>query len=361
MKPLIYFSLMFALTIPAHAARSTAQNPIVMGYYPSYDAQIKLTEIHPNRFTDIIYSFATADANGDFNPASCARFPDFVQTVHAKGLRAILALSGGGNGADFAIMVRDEQKRAAFVAAIAQLMKQTGADGLALDWEGPEPEDKAVTTQFVRELRDAMKAANPTAKLSLVVGSGAWSGRGYDGAVLRDLVDTLQVMTYDFHGDWNHAGHHTNLFADTSHADDEDFGYPGSLRYWRDTQGFPVSKILMGIAGYGRGFRAPDWGAKTTGESQYPYISYSDITNLIGHGWTRQWDAQAHAPWLLSDDKSERISYDDVQSVADKAVWMKQNKLAGFFIWELTQEEIDGDNVLTAAALQSWKDASTAH
>ena len=259
-----------------------------MGYYPSYDGAIKPAEIHPNRFTNIIYSFATADENGDFNPASCARFPDFVKTIHAQNLRAILALSGGGNGADFAKMVRDDQKRAAFIAAIGDLIKQTGADGVAVDWEGPEPEDKAVTTQFVRELRDATKAANTDAKLILVVGSGAWSGRGYDGAALRDWVDYLQVMTYDFHGPWNHAGHHTNLFADTSHADDEDFGYPSSLRYWRDVQGFPADKIMMGIAGYGRGFKVPAWGVKTTGQSQYPEISYSDILGLIGHGWTRQ-------------------------------------------------------------------------
>ena len=304
-----------------------------MGYYPSHDGAIKPAEIHPNRFTDIIYSFATADENGDFNPASCARFPDFVKTIHAQNLRAILALSGGGNGADFAKMVRDDQKRAAFIAAIAQLVKQTGADGVAVDWEPDEAQDKSLVTQLVRELRDATKAANPAAKLILVAGSGAWSGRSFDGANLRDLVDTLQVMTYDFHGEWNHAGHHANLLPDPSHAADEDFGYPGALKYWRDVQGFPADKIMMGIAGYGRGFKVPAWGAKITGQSQYPEISYSDITNLIGHGWTRQWDATAHAPWLLSDDKSERISYDDVQSVADKAVWMKQQKLAGFFIW----------------------------
>ena len=330
-----------------------------MGYYPSYDAQLTLAEIHDNRFTDIIYSFATADKNGEFDAESCAGFSAFVQTVHARKLRAILALSGGGNGDNFAVMVRDADKRARFVAAIGDLVKTTGADGIALDWEGPAPADKQLTTQLARELRAAMKAANPDAKLILVVGSDAWSGRGYDGPNLRDSVDILQVMTYDFHGSWNKAGHHTNLFADSSHADDDEeiFSYPNSLRYWRDEQKFPAAKIMMGIAGYGRGFRARDWGVKATGESRFPYISYADIQGLIGHGWTRQWDAQAHAPWLLSDDKTERISYDDVQSVADKAVWMRQNHLAGFFIWEMSQEEIGGDNVLTAAALQAWNQA----
>ena len=350
-------ALALSLSRAANAQNNSNNTPLVMGYYPSYDTQIAAQEIHPNRFTDVIYSFATADKNGDFVPASCAQFPDFVQTVHAKNLRAILALSGGGNGADFAKMANDDQKRAAFVAAIGQLIRQTGADGVALDWEPDEAQNKAITTQLIRELHDATKAANPAAQLILVVGSGAWSGRSFDGAAVKDWVDTLQVMTYDFHGEWSVAGHHTNLFASGADEPDDGFNYPDSLRYWRDVQGFPASKILMGIAGYGRGFRAPKWGVKASGESQYPYIAYSQIVKLIGQGWTRKWDAQAHAPWLLSADKTERISYDDVRSVADKAVWMKRNGLAGFFIWELTQEEVGGDNVLTAAALQAWKNA----
>ena len=341
--------------------QTTAQ-PIVMGYYPSYRAALAPEELHDDRFTDVIYSFAKVDAQGVLDKESYAAFPAFVETVHAKNLRAILGLSGGGNGGHFGKMVRDEGKRAQFVAAMGELVKTTNADGLALDWEQPEPEDKPLTTKLVRELRAAMKAANPDAKLILVVNASAWSGRGYDGPALRDSVDYLHIMSYDFHGPWNHAGHHTNLFTTSADKEDGDaFSYPKSLQYWHETQGFPIDKILMGIVGYGRGFRAPDWGAKNIGDSEYPEISYADIQNLIGHGWTREWDAQAHAPWLLSDDKSQRISYDDAQSVADKATWMRTQNLPGFFIWELTQEEVGGDNALTAAALRAWENAAPAN
>ena len=342
----------------AQTDQATAK-PVVMGYYPSYRAVLTPSELRPDRFTDIIYSFAKVDETGALDTESYAAFPAFVKTVHAKKLRAILGLSGGGNGDNFGKMVRDEKERAAFVAALGELVKTTGADGFALDWEQPEPEDKPLTTKLVRELRAAMKAANPDAKLIMVVNASAWSGRGYDGPALRDSVDYLHIMSYDFHGPWNHAGHHTNLFATSADKEDGDaFSYPKSLQYWHETQGFPSDKILMGIVGYGRGFRAPNWGAKTTGDSQYPEISYADIqNNLIGHGWTRQWDSEAHAPWLLSDDKTQRISYDDKQSVADKAAWIKSQHLPGFFIWEMVQEEVGGDNELTAAALNAWEKA----
>ena len=80
---------------------------------------------------------------------------------------------------------------------------------------------------------------------------------------------------------------------------------------------------------------------------------------LIGKGWTRQWHADAHAPWLLSADKTDRISYDDPQSVADKAVWMKQSGMPGFFIWKMSQEYINGDFALTQAARRAWLDAKS--
>ena len=345
--------------MPANAnlSNNPRARPLVMGYYPSYRAQLAPAEIRADRFTHVLYSFAQVNAGGELDAASCAGLAEFVQIARAQGVQTLIGLSGGSNGAPFAQMARDESKRARFVADIAQVMKQSGADGLALDWEQPTAQDIEINTRLVHELRAAIQAADGDATLTLVVNANAAESAGYDGPALRDAVDYLHIMSYDFHGPWNHAGHHANLFA--SEGDAEGFSFPKGLEYWRDVQGFPVGKILMGLAGYGRGFRAPAWESKPTEPSRYPEISYAALRGLIGHGWSRQWDAAAHAPWLLSDDKTERISYDDPQSVADKALWMKRNGLAGFFIWELTQEAVEGDNVLTAAALQAWVEAPT--
>ena len=341
---------------PPQAPAQEHAQPMVMGYYPSYRTELPPAQIRADRFTHAIYSFAKADAQGALDATSSATFPAFVSAVHAHGIKAILGLSGGGNAANFAVMVHDTAKRAAFVKAVSALVKTTGADGIALDWEQPEAQDKPLTTQLVKQLRAGVKAAQPDAILVLVVNSQPYNGRGYDGPALRGSVDYLHIMAYDFHGSWNEAGHHTNLFpSDYDKKRGEAYSYPDALKYWRDTQGFATDKILMGIVGYGRGFRVPDWGVKETSASRYPEITYADITALIGQGWTRQWDAQAHAPWLLSDDGTERISYDDPQSVADKAAWMKEQGLPGFFIWELAQEYQGSDNVLTAAALQAWE------
>ena len=335
-----------------------AKKPLVMGYFPSYQTVLNPDEVRADRFTHVIYSFLTVDANGALDAASWANAPAITAAMHRKGVKVLLALSGGSNGDNFAKMARDPQKNAKFLTDAIAAMKKCGADGLVLDWEQPAAEDKALTTALVSALHRKIKAANPDAILVLVVNFGAWSSQGYDGPKLAKEVDYLHVMTYDFHGPWNHAGHHTSLFASKDDVEDgANLTYPAALQYWHGVQGFPLDKILFGIAGYGRGFRAPAWGAKVTGDAKYPEITYRDLSALIGHGWTRHWDADAHAPWLLSDDGSERISYDDPQSVADKARWMKDRGMPGFFIWEMSQEYLNGDNALTAAAQKAWLDA----
>lgn len=340
------------------AKASRAAPPIVMGYYPSYRGVADPSAIRFDRFTHIIQSFVTVDAGGKAVVPSRIAQSNLIPIAHGAGAKVILGLSGGSNGADFGKMVRDPQKSAAFIRDIVHIMLESKADGLALDWEVPEPDDKAVTVEFVTHLRKEMKAAKPDSLLILVVNSSPGNSHGYDGPKLHDQVDFLHVMSYDFHGPWNGAGHHTSLYAGQADAKDNPyFSYPAILSYWRDAQGFRPEQIIFGIAGYGRGFKVHDWGEKSVGDSQYPEIAFKDARALIGHGWTRQWDGQAHAPWLLKDDGTERISYDDPQSVADKARWMKSQGLPGFFIWELTQEESDGDNVLTAAAQKAWNDA----
>ncbi len=348
------FALLSSCAMPQH---SQAAPPLIMGYYPSYRTSPSPADIRFDRFTHIIQSFVSADANGKAVATDGLSAQPLVPDAHAKGVKVLLALGGGANGKSFGLMVRDPTKRAQFITDVVKMMTHGAYDGLVIDWEQPEATDKAVTTEFVAQLRAQTRAANPASLLILVVNCKPNNSSGYDGPRLRDNVDYLQVMTYDYHGPWSHAGHHTSLYADVSDTTDgKVLSFPTTVSYWHDVQGFRTDQILLGLAGYGRGFKVSNWYEKPTAPSQYPEISFRDTRALIGHGWTRQWDGEAHAPWLLSDDKTDRISYDDEQSCADKSQWIKQNNLPGFFIWEMTQDYVDGDNLLIAAAQNAWKD-----
>jgi chitinase len=48
----------------------------------------------------------------------------------------------------------------------------------------------------------------------------------------------------------------------------------------------------------------------------------------------RQWDAAADAPWLWNARTRTFISYDDPESIAAKAAFVKAHDLGGIMYWE---------------------------
>ena len=336
---------------PGHAAP-----PIVIGYYPSYRDSLTPQNIRFDRFTHLVHTFVTADADGKMKTDGTLPSSALTAAAHAKGVQVLLGMGGGSGGKNFGAMARNPEQRAQFITDIVKLMGDNGYDGLVVDWEYPLAGDKDGLTEFVAQLKTQMRAVKADAILGLNVNAKPNNSKGFDGPKLKDNVDLLMVMTYDFHGPWSHAGYNTPLYevaGDT--VDGKVLSFGAALSYWRDVQGFAPDQIIFGLAGYGRGFKVAQWGEKPAAASQYPTIAFKQARALIGNGWTRQWDAEAHVPWLLSDDKTDRISYDDEESVADKAQWMKSQGLPGFFIWEIWQDYVDGDNLLVAAAEKAWE------
>ena len=64
-------------------------------------------------------------------------------------------------------------------------------------------------------------------------------------------------------------------------------------------------------------------------------------------GYHRYWDADAQAPWLWNARTRRFISYDDPQSIAAKAAFVKARHLGGIMYWE---ESLDPSGELLDAA-----------
>ena len=170
----------------------------------------------------------------------------------------------------FSDMAASEAHRHAFLQSAIALFQQYRFDGLDLDWEYPgatwhggRPEDKANFVTLVAEARAALTAAAAAAGrapylLTMAAGVGkANVDNGYDIAALAPPMDFINLMTYDMHGAWEATmNHHAPLHAGESTAP---FDYPLSVEwavdYWI-AGGCPASKLVLGLAAYGRGYRA---------------------------------------------------------------------------------------------------------
>lgn len=56
--------------------------------------------------------------------------------------------------------------------------------------------------------------------------------------------------------------------------------------------------------------------------------------------WTRIYDSFRSSPYMFRND--EWLSYENVQSVAEKAQLIQEHSLGGVMIWSIQQDDIDG-------------------
>ena len=68
-------------------------------------------------------------------------------------------------------------------------------------------------------------------------------------------------------------------------------------------------------------------------------LSYREIEQSYLPVYTRYWDDQAKVPWLYNKRTKIVISYEDAESIAEKAKYVLQKQLGGIMFWDLGQDD----------------------
>jgi chitinase len=247
-----------------------------------------------------------------------------------------------------------------------EIVDQFDYDGIDLDWEYPDTKDEVVGFErLTRRFRKALDALGQKKGRSMVVTMAASANPGtlkwLDRAFLLESMDWINVMTYDFTGDWtNYAGHHSPLFASSKQP-----GNPRSteltMKYLLEERRLPANRLAVGIPLYGRGFNVAEPYASTKGtpRTRPPGGDYARIHRLeAGTDWTRKWDDQTKNPWLISKKGTAVIGYDDPESVAIKSEWAMKRGFRGVFFWQVHGDRLpDGTNPLQEASRREWEKA----
>ena len=184
--------------------------------------------------------------------------------------------------------------------------------------------------------------------------------RWLDKDFLLETMDWINVMTYDFAGDWtSYAGHNSPLFASSKQPEGTKVSTQLSMKYLLEERGMPADRLAVGIPLYGRGFAASEpYAAKSdASEVRIPRGNYSNLHRLLHEEhWIRKWDDETKIPWLCSPDGRIVIGYDDAESVSLKTQWAMQQGFRGVFFWQIAADRLpDGSNPLQEAARQKIK------
>lgn len=332
-------------TSSSAAGGASATGAWSMGYYASWQAnQYPVSEIEWSGLTHIAMAFYTPASDSSLSlMGGDAQLPiDLVAAAHQHGVKAIASL-GGADSAPAFRQVTAAGNIQKFIDSLVTLMQTFGYDGLDVDWEPLEQADEPVVIDLAKRLRQA----RPSAVLTIPVGylNANFAADLTNYPAISAVYDQVNLMTYGMAGAWQgwKSWHSSPLFHEDSATPTS---IDSSVRLYVDA-GVPKSKLGVGIGFYGLCYSPPVTGPDqalngATLVAGDGTISYASIVQNYYSTAARRWDSVARAPYLSfasaqSPDGCSYISYDDEQSIAEKASYLKANGLGGVIQWEINE------------------------
>jgi chitinase len=338
----------------AHSAPSAVAKPVVAAYVFAEDKALAPGEIDGKKLTRVNYAFANI-ADGrivEGAPTDAANFAALNALKKDNPHLTVLVSVGGwlwsGGFSDAALT---PASRALFIDSVAAFITRYDLDGLDVDWEYPgmrgagntfRPEDKHTYTLLLKELRRRFDTMTGTLHhplfLTIAAGSSSQFLEHTEMAEVSKYVDTVNLMAYDYYEpeDGKLTGNHAPLFIDP--ADPKGVSADRSVREF-EKAGVAARKIVLGVPFYGHVWGqvpATNHGLFQPGQPvPNAYAGYAAIvSSMLGHGYSRYWDAAASVPYLYNADKQIFVSYEDPESLAAKCKYVKKQHLKGVMFWD---------------------------
>lgn len=324
----------------------------------------RIADIPADKLTHLNYAFATVSPSGECVSgdarADARNFPELAKLKRQFPHLQVFISIGGAGAQNFANAAQSAEARQKFARTCVALMRQNGFDGIDVDWEFPKnAEEKQNYAALLAELRaqlDAARAADG-ARYGLTIAAPA-GPQHYSGVAWEQIARTLDwinVMTYDFAGSWSSTtGHNAPLYASSfdpakTKSAQAYNGHAATQAYI--AAGVPPEKIVFGVPFYGRGWKQVShvnnglfqkFNGVPQGTRGGGAFDYRDLKKNYLPTFTRFWDDAAQVPWLYDPATQVMISYDDPESLARKAEYVRANKLGGVMIWEISTDDEQG-------------------
>ncbi|CAO1341927.1 unnamed protein product [Diamesa tonsa] len=328
--------------------------------YRTGDGQFTYDHIDPTICTHIVYSFLGATADGSVKSLDdwldYQKDGGYIQNfmkLKSKNRNLKLMFSIGGSNAGstlFSGIAASSATRTRFAQSVANFCNEHGFDGFDFDWEypcqreGSQAADKGNFTLLLRELKRELGSKILSIATACAQSSAQTS---YNISDVASIVDFVNLMTYDLHGEWdNQTGINAPLYAGSDQ--NKQVNVDACVNYWI-SQGCPRDKIIVGIPTYGKSFtlaNSSDNGinaAVTGGGRAGPHTAEAGMlgyNEICANGWPRRWEGQQKVPYAVNGN--QWVGYDDVESVKIKSDYINQKGLGGAMFWSLETDDFLG-------------------
>lgn len=360
---LVCLVTMAIVALPAAAQTAGTSSKRLLGYYPEWakynTPPYTASQIPYAKLTHISHAFLLLSGKEDGTlqiPAAMIE-PALIRKAHAAGVKVLVSIGGGDGiqGPRFNKISASETTRQTFVTSVYNFLTTYGYDGVDIDWEVPNTNNRADCTLLMQELRN--KLPSPWLISMAVTADPRGYGQGLDIPALAPILDFMNVMTYDFYGTWSGAtGLVSPLFQDP--ADPQQAGsVKTSMDLYANQYGVPLSEMNIGTPFYGYEWDGTDtlWAScSTCASSSWNYGNY--IKQRINQqGWVTAFDSAAGSPYLTNPTTPGLITYDGVNSTMRKVRYVKNRGFGGVFTWELSADYDGQSQDLLDAMYDVWK------
>lgn len=301
-----------ASTVPVTPVSNAPSTFKVIGYLPG--RSIDTASIPFQYLTHINFAFGIPAKNGGGLEAlrNWDKLIGLVKKAHENNVKVFISIGGwsigdgGGEDSRFHRMAQDKDERDLFVSKTMQLVRRFNLDGVDLDWEYPDIENRSAEDYvlLIKQMADSLHAQNK--ELSAAVVHYGNQGEGTKNEIFND-VDWLNLMAYD-----------------------DDHGLPiphspyslaeKSINYWVKQRGLSPQKAVLGLPFYGKPRKE----------------NLSHYKDLLAAGA----DPMA--------DEFDSVFYNGIATIKRKTELAKQQGLGGVMIWEISQDTNDDRSLLKA-------------
>jgi chitinase len=354
-----FLSIVYSLFIIATGCGVMALSPAVKaGYYPSWALDnLPPSAINTSLLTHVLYAFLVPNNitfEFDISNSEAAILSNFTTTLHHKNPHVKVLYSIGGGGIDpnrFAAMASAASSRRTFIHATIEVARKYGFDGLDLDWEFPEsPKEMDDFAHLLKEWRHAIQEeARGTNRPPLLLTAAVYysaeflvygSHRSYPTASIKENLDWINVMCYDYHGSWNTlvTGAHAALFDPRTNLSSI-YG----LKSWIKA-GVPGNKVVMGLPLYGKTWKLKDPNLHGVGAPAIGVGPGDDGVLLFSE--VEAFNKRTKATIAYDVDTASVysfvgttwIGYDDALSITVKIGFAQALGLRGYFFWAISYD-----------------------
>ena len=267
-------------------------------------------------------------SNGEINNNAERGGDKYIEWAHNNNYQVWAMFSNNSLRDTTSQILNDYEKRETMIENLIDLVKEYNVDGVNVDFENMNDEDKDVYSRFLIELAPRLKILGKTLSVDVTApdGSETWS-LCFDRNTISNVADYIVFMAYDQYGvssskagttagyDWVETNIKKFLGQEDVDPDKIILGIPLYMRLWKEEDGEVTSKVVNIKDMYDNlpENQVANWDDKL---KQY-YVEYED-------------DGATYKMWIEND-----------KSIGEKINLAKQYNLAGIAFWEKDREAND--------------------